>query len=116
MGFSLVFLGEMIIKLLALGFRTYLKDAFNVFDSVVVLSSLIDLVVSLLVESSSGGAITALRGFRLIRIFKLAKAWKKFQNLLKTIGRTLKDISTFSILLFLFMFIYSLLGMEVFSF
>lgn len=67
-------------------------------------------------SSSSGGAITALRAFRLIRVFKLAKSWKKFQNLLSTIGRTLKDISTFSILLFLFMFIYTLLGMEIFAF
>jgi len=78
MGFSLVFLVEMIIKFLALGFKAYFKDPFNVFDCVVVLSSLVDLVVSLIFESSSGGAITALRGFRLIRIFKLAKAWKKF--------------------------------------
>ncbi|CDW82905.1 voltage-gated ion channel superfamily [Stylonychia lemnae] len=116
MAFSMVFMIEMIIKLLAFGFKAYFRDPFNVFDCVVVISSLIDLFVSFLVDSSSGGAITALRGFRLIRIFKLAKAWKKFQNLLKTIGRTFKDISTFSILLFLFMFIYSLLGMEIFAY
>lgn len=107
---------ELILKLFAFGIRTYFIDAFNVFDSVVVLSSLIDLFVSHLLQSESGGAITALRAFRLIRVFKLAKSWKKFQNLLKTIGRTLKDISTFSILLFLFMFIYTLLGMEVFAY
>jgi hypothetical protein len=32
------------------------------------------------------------------------------------IGRTVKDISSFSILLFLFMFTYTLLGMELFAY
>ena len=31
-------------------------------------------------------------------------------------GRTLKDVSTFSILLFLFLFTYTLLGMEIFAY
>lgn len=66
--------------------------------------------------SYNGGAFTALRAFRLLRIFKLAKSWKNLQNLIKTIGRTLKDVSTFSVLLFLFIFIYSLLGMELFGY
>jgi hypothetical protein len=44
----------------------------------VVLSSIIDLFVSTFLNSESGGAITALRAFRLIRVFKLAKSWKRF--------------------------------------
>ena len=56
-----------------------------------------------------------MRAFRLLRIFKLAKSWRKFKYLLKTIGETLKDISTFSILLFLFIFTYTILGMETFA-
>ena len=106
----------MLIKLLGFGIKTYFKDPYNVFDSVIVISNIVDFFVSFLVSSESGGAITALRAFRLFRIFKLAKSWKKFQNLLKTMGRTLKDISTFSILLFLFMFTYSLLGLEIFAY
>lgn len=51
-----------------------------------------------------------------MRIFKLAQSWKEFQNLLVTIGNTMKDISNFSVLLFIFMFIYSLLGMELFAY
>lgn len=107
----------MIIKLTALGFKYYFSDEFNAFDGVVVLASVIDLFISnLLVGYQAGGAITAFRAFRLLRIFKLAKSWKKLHNLLKTIGRTLKEVSTFSVLLFLFMFIYSLLGMELFGY
>jgi hypothetical protein len=36
--------------------------------------------------------------------------------MLVTIGKTMKDISSFSILLFLFMFTYTLLGMEMFAY
>ena len=38
------------------------------------------------------------------------------QQLLKTIWKTLIDVSAFSIILFLFMFIYSILGMELFAY
>lgn len=51
-----------------------------------------------------------------MRIFKLAKAWKRLNHLIKTIGRTLIDISTFSVLLFIFMFCFTLLGMELFAY
>jgi hypothetical protein len=61
------------------------------------------------------GAISAFRAFRLLRIFKLAKSWRKLKLLLQTIGKSLKDISSFSVLLFLLMFIYILLGMEIFA-
>jgi len=36
--------------------------------------------------------------------------------MLKTIGRTLKDINNFVVLLFLFIFVFALLGMEMFAF
>jgi hypothetical protein len=57
-----------------------------------------------------------MRAFRLLRIFKLAHVWKEFKSLLKTCWKTMQDIWIFSIFLFLFSFIYSLLGMELFAF
>ena len=65
---------------------------------------------------SSGGAVSAFRAIRLLRIFKLARQWKSFQDMLVKIGRTLKDISNFTVLLFLFMFTYALLFMEIFAY
>ena len=56
-----------------------------------------------------------MRAFRLLRVFKLAKTWKRFELLLETMVSTLKDIASFSILLFLFIFIFTLLGMELFA-
>lgn len=65
--------------------------------------------------NSGRGAISAFRAFRLLRIFKLAKSWTSLKLLLQTIVKSLKDISSFSVLLFLLMFIYILLGMEIFA-
>lgn len=60
--------------------------------------------------------MTALRGFRLLRIFKLARSWKRFELLLETMANTLKDVASFSILLFLYTYIFTLLGMELFAY
>lgn len=64
----------------------------------------------------AGGAISAFRIFRLFRVIKLVKGWKRFQELISTIVRSFKDVSNFSVLLFLFIFIYTLLGRELFAF
>ena len=64
---------------------------------------------------SGKGAISAFRAFRLLRVFKLAKSWKQLNSLIQTIAKSLKDISNFSVLLFLLMFIYILLGMQIFA-
>jgi hypothetical protein len=46
---------------------------------IIVMLSLVDVAITLSdISMRGGGAITALRAFRLLRIFKLAKAWKEF--------------------------------------
>ena len=75
--FFSVFLLEMLIKFIGMGPRIYAKDQFNLFDAFVVLISIVDLILNYSVDTSAGGAsaISALRAFRLVRIFKLAKSW-----------------------------------------
>jgi hypothetical protein len=63
-----------------------------------------------------GSAITALRAIRIMRVFKLSREWKRFELLLDTMGNTLKDVASFSFLLFLFTFIFTLLGLELFAY
>ena len=50
-----------------MGFREYWNDWFNKFDAMIVIASLIDLIFP---ENTS---FTALRTFRLLRVFKLLK-------------------------------------------
>lgn len=108
----------MIIKLFGLGLRGYFVELFNIFDCLIVCLSLLDLGLTygLSSKTTSGGALTALRGFRLLRIFKLAKHWGQFQFILKTIRLSLKEVSTFSVLLFIFMYVYTLMGLELFAY
>lgn len=92
-----------------------MADKYNVFDCFIVIASVCDLITSFAMQYESKGAVTVLRSFRLMRIFKLAKQWKRLDHLLKTIARTLNDIGTFSILMLLFLFSFALLGMELFA-
>ena len=63
--------------LVAHGITGYVSEGFNIFDGVVVIISLIELILSLTgdEDDKSGGYLTVLRGFRLLRIFKLVKSW-----------------------------------------
>jgi hypothetical protein len=72
----LIFALEMVIKLIGLGLKGYFQEFFNIFDCLIVILSLIDLSLTFALENkSSGGGLTALRAFRLLRVFKLAKHW-----------------------------------------
>jgi hypothetical protein len=71
----------MFIKLIGLGAKGYANDRFNLFDCMIVVVSTVEEMVSFLqLDSSitSGGAISAFRGIRLLRVFKLARSWKSF--------------------------------------
>ena len=113
--FTWCFLAEMVIKLLGLGVKEYTRDGFNLFDATIVILSMIELGMEELNLDglSAGGALSAFRGVRLLRVFKLARSWTSFRNLLKVMLQTLKDVQTFSILLIICMLILSLLGMEL---
>ena len=49
-------------------------------------------------------------------MIKLARQWKEFQKILTKIIKSLGEVSNFTLILFLFMFIMALLGMELFAY
>jgi len=107
----------MVIKMLANGIRLYFKNNYNVFDFVVIVISLIDMTLQNLQLSNVGlSAIRALRIFRLLRVFKLAKVWKSFSYLISTISNTIKKLTYFLVLVGLFLFIYVIIGKELYAF
>jgi len=115
--FTIIFSVEMILKLQVLGIEDYVRDGFNLFDGVLVIISVFDMALEQLLESNTGaGVITAFRTLRLLRIFKMATKSESILTLLKAIMQTLKDISFFSLLLLLYIFICALLGMEYFAY
>ena len=56
-----------------------------------------------------------MRSFRLFRIFKLAREWVSMRIILHKIMLTVIEVANFAVLLFLFMYIYALMGMQFFA-
>ena len=76
----------MVIKMIGLGIKGYASDHFNIFDCVIVLVGIFDVILTSILSEEKyknssfkgSGAISAVRTFRLLRVFKLAAKWKKF--------------------------------------
>ena len=113
--FTWTFLLEMIMKIIGLGFDNYGKDKYNVFDAVIVIISLIDWTISRIPNLRLGSALNAFRALRLLRMLKLSKSWKALAEILRKTAKSMQEILSFSVLLLLFMYIFALLGMELFS-
>lgn len=59
--------------------------------------------------------ISFIRGFRLLKIFKFAEMFSDFNKLLDKVSHTIVDILFFILLLLIFLFVYALLGVELFK-
>lgn len=112
--FTAIFLVEVIVKTLAYGWYKYLEDPFNAFDFVVVVLSIVEIIL-VDVQGSESAGISAFRSFRLLRVFKLAQSWVTLRHIIDTVGRALPKLSYFAVLLILYHFIMSLLGVQLFS-
>ena len=89
--FTMIFVAEMIIKLLGLGFKEYMRDSYNKFDAVLVIFSLFELTLEVAGRKVlASGAFTVMRGIRLLRVLKLARTWTAFRHLLRWLASTVK--------------------------
>lgn len=109
--FAFLFLIEMILKLIAHGLYDYVIDGFNCFDGCIVIISILELFAS----SSGGSGLSVLRTFRLLRILKLVRFMPALRRQLVIMLRTLDNVAVFFALLVLFIFIFSILGMNLFG-
>lgn len=113
---SLVFAVEMGAKLYAYGLRGYVADTYNQFDAVVVLSSLVELaLVYLPLVSSTGVNVSVLRALRLFRVLKLARSYKGLRKVLVMMLDSLVELNSLFILMSLIMFVFALLGEQLFG-
>jgi hypothetical protein len=108
--FRWVFTVEFVVLHFAYGPKQYWTSMVTGFDGVIVFSSWVEIYMS-----SGGGALMALRGFRLLRIFKLAKKMKTFRILLKSMLQTVLSMRNFTVVLVLMMFVFTLMGMQFFA-
>lgn len=120
--FTIVFMVEMGSKLLAIGPSKYANDKMNYLDGTVVLLSILELVLNSVLANEDGGlgldafkTIRMLRTFRVFRIARLLRALKSMQTIIGVMMRSYKSFIYITLLMFLFIFIFALLGMQTFG-
>ena len=114
--FAIVFSLESIIKIVAFGLVGYLRDAWNVFDFVVVVMTMLSFVIGLAApELSVGSAITILRVLRLGRIFRLIKGARAVRVVFDTMLNSIPAMMNITVLLALVFFIFTIVAQQLFS-
>ncbi|XP_052549116.1 sodium channel protein type 5 subunit alpha-like isoform X1 [Tympanuchus pallidicinctus] len=107
--FTGIFTAEMIFKVIALDPYYYFQQGWNIFDSIIVILSLMELGLS------SMGNLSVLRSFRLLRVFKLAKSWPTLNTLIKIIGNSVGALGNLTLVLAIIVFIFAVVGMQLFG-
>ncbi|NXM91123.1 CAC1H protein, partial [Oenanthe oenanthe] len=107
--FTSMFALEMLLKLLAFGIFGYIKNPYNIFDGIIVIISVWEII------GQSDGGLSVLRTFRLLRVLKLVRFMPALRRQLVVLMKTMDNVATFCMLLMLFIFIFSILGMHLFG-
>ncbi|KAJ8386133.1 hypothetical protein AAFF_G00176410 [Aldrovandia affinis] len=107
--FTGIFTAEMVFKIIALDPYYYFQQGWNIFDSIIVSLSLMELGLS------SVEGLSVLRSFRLLRVFKLAKSWPTLNTLIKIIGNSVGALGNLTLVLAIIVFIFAVVGMQLFG-
>ncbi|XP_062342064.1 sodium channel protein type 4 subunit alpha B isoform X2 [Osmerus eperlanus] len=107
--FTGIFTAEMVLKLLAMDPYYYFQVGWNIFDSIIVTMSLVELGLA------DVEGLSVLRSFRLMRVFKLAKSWPTLSMLIKIIGNSVGALGNLTLVLAIIVFIFAVVGMQLFG-
>ena len=114
--FSVLFLLEMVFKHIGLGVKAYWTNPLDIFDGVIVIISIVDMILMFIGTSNGGGGVVSVfRAFRLLRVFKIVRKWKRLRDILNAMLKSAQGLVNFTILLAVVMAIYALVGMELFG-
>ena len=112
--FVAIFLAEILLKLVGLGFYGFKMDAYNIFDFFIVLLSFIE--IGFQIGNLDTPLLESLRALRALRMLKLSRFNSETRLILKQLFNSVKAIGSFSAVLFLFLFVWTLMGMELFAY
>ncbi|KAG9474421.1 hypothetical protein GDO78_004626 [Eleutherodactylus coqui] len=107
--FTGIFAAEMFFKVIALDPYYYFQVGWNIFDSIIVTLSLVELGLA------NVEGLSVLRSFRLLRVFKLAKSWPTLNMLIKIIGNSVGALGNLTLVLAIIVFIFAVVGMQLFG-
>ncbi|KAM9235708.1 sodium channel protein type 2 subunit alpha-like isoform 10-T10 [Leptosomus discolor] len=107
--FTGIFAAEMVLKIIAMHPFYYFQVGWNIFDSFIVMLSLVELFLT------NVDGLSVLRSFRLLRVFKLAKSWPTLNMLIKIIGNSVGALGNLTLVLAIIVFIFAVVGMQLFG-
>ncbi|XP_077522773.1 uncharacterized protein LOC144133504 isoform X2 [Amblyomma americanum] len=115
--FLTVFSAEILLKIYAFGFIRFIKQAWNVFDVVIIGSALIGTLYEVAIGASNASrtlTLDILLVLRVLRLVKLIRNFKKFRGIINTITNLGPSILTFGGVLFAVYYVYAVIGMELY--
>ncbi|XP_078045544.1 calcium voltage-gated channel subunit cacophony isoform X7 [Augochlora pura] len=121
MCFTGMFTVECILKIAAFGVRNFFKDAWNTFDFITVIGSIVDALVIefgcnfLCPLQENFINVGFLRLFRAARLIKLLRQGYTIRILLWTFVQSFKALPYVCLLIAMLFFIYAIIGMQVFG-
>ncbi|KAL0121136.1 hypothetical protein PUN28_008671 [Cardiocondyla obscurior] len=110
---TMLFFIECILKLVAFGYKNFFKDAWNTFDFITVIGSIVDALVIEFGENFFN--VGFLRLFRAARLIKLLRQGYTIRILLWTFVQSFKALPYVCLLIAMLFFIYAIIGMQVFG-
>lgn len=102
---------DVCLKLFAFGIVAYFSLGMNRLDATLVVASIPDIIAS----GGGSSAFSAIRVFRLLRLLRIMKSVKSIQTLLLCVMHSLSSAALLSMLLVLVLYIYSILGMQLYG-
>uniref|UniRef100_A0A3Q3F795 Sodium channel protein type 3 subunit alpha-like n=1 Tax=Labrus bergylta TaxID=56723 RepID=A0A3Q3F795_9LABR len=103
--FTYIFIAEMLLKVVAMDPYGYFQVGWNIFDSIIVVISLIIPFTNSIHDHSY---------ILLLRVFRLARWWPSFHMLLKMVWTSLRALMNLTLVLLILVFVFSVVGMQLF--
>jgi two pore calcium channel protein 3 len=115
--FLAVFTLEILLKMYAFGFYMFFGKKWNIFDFVIIGAALIfDIVDEARGDDADANVILdILLILRVMRIVKILHSVNYFKSILNTILHILPSLLTYAAVLFVFIYMFAMVGMEVFK-
>ena len=113
--FAVIFTIELIVKVMALGWKRYLMDSWNRFDCIIVFGTNVGLILFFAAGIEVGSIASVVRICRIGRIFRLINSAKSLNHYFTTIIVSLPSLYNIGLLLFLLFFIYSVMAVQIFG-
>ena len=119
--FNFVFTMECLMKIFGMGFRQYIKPAFNKLDFFIVVTSALDMLGEAMAEEGEGSSFAVFKMFRIFRLFRVLRVArilyknKNLKRVLLTVFGSGEALANLVLFIFFACLIFSIGGMHLLS-